>query len=82
MVCKDHSSLKKQEGDGEIYKVCFVCDKIVKKVNPIKYPCHICFGKKISVCHFKCGCALEVCKDCYIKCKMQSNKCPGCRAII
>ena len=82
MVCKEHSSLKKQEGDGEIYKVCYVCDKIVKKVIPIKYPCHICFGKKINVCHFKCGCALEVCKDCYIKCKMQNNKCPGCRGNI
>jgi hypothetical protein len=25
---------------------------------------------------------LEVCKTCYIKCKMTNNKCPGCRAII
>jgi hypothetical protein len=25
---------------------------------------------------------LEVCKDCYIKCKSGSNKCPGCRATI
>ena len=82
IVCKDHSSLKNIEGDGEKYKVCFACKKIVKKVAPIKYACHICMQKKISVAHFKCGCALEVCKDCYIKCKMGSNKCPGCRATI
>lgn len=82
LVCKEHSALKIQEGDGEKYKVCFVCDKIVKKVIPIKYPCHICFGNKPAVAHFKCGCALEVCKNCYIKCKMGNNKCPGCRAII
>ena len=82
VVCKEHSILKNMEGEGENYKVCFCCNKIVKKVNPIKYNCHICMQKKISVAHFKCECALEVCKDCYIKCKMGSNKCPGCRANI
>ena len=82
IVCKEHSNLKKQEGDGEIYKVCFACSKIVKKVTAVKYPCHICFMNKLAVAHFKCGCALEVCKTCYIKCKMNNNKCPGCRAII
>ena len=82
LVCKEHSVLKTQEGDGEQYKVCFACEKIVKKVTQIKYPCHICFGNKVAVAHFKCGCALEVCKNCYIKCKMGNNKCPGCRAII
>ena len=82
IVCKDHSKLKRQEGDGETYNVCFACSKIVKKVTAIKYPCHICFMNKLAVAHFKCGCALEVCKTCYIKCKMTNNKCPGCRAII
>ena len=82
IVCKEHSNLEKIEGEGENYKVCFVCKKIVKKVNPIKYQCHICMQNKNNVTHFKCGCALEVCKNCYIKCKMGSNKCPGCRAII
>ena len=81
-VCKEHSNLKKVEGDGENYKVCFACNKIVKKVTQIKYKCNICFQNRINVVHFKCGCALEVCKDCYIKCKMGNNKCPGCRAII
>jgi len=82
IVCKEHSNLEEIEGETEIYKVCFVCKKIVKKVNPIKYQCHICMQNKNNVTHFKCGCSLEVCKNCYIKCKMGSNKCPGCRAII
>ena len=82
IVCKEHSILKSMEGESENYKVCFACEKIVKKVAPIKYDCHICMQKKINVAHFKCECALEVCKDCYIKCKMANNKCPGCRAII
>ena len=82
IVCKEHSVLKKVEGDGENYKICFNCEKVVKKVTQIKYDCHICMQKKISVVHFKCGCSLEVCKDCYIKCKMGNDKCPGCRAVI
>lgn len=82
IVCKEHSSLKDMETEGKTYKVCYNCDKIVKKVNPIKYMCNICMQKKMSVVHFKCGCALEVCKECYVKCKMSNNKCPGCRAII
>ena len=82
IVCKEHSMLKKVEGDGENYKVCFACGKIVKKVKANKYQCHICFQEKLAVAHFKCGCALEVCKTCYIKCKMSKNKCPACRAII
>ena len=82
VVCKEHSLLKKQEGDGEEYKVCFNCGKIVKKVSPIKKECNICFGKKITLVHFQCNCAIMVCKDCYLKCKMESDKCPGCRAKI
>lgn len=82
IVCKEHSNLKKVEGKKESHTVCFVCGKNVKKVNQIKYECHICLQKKISVAHFKCNCAIEACKDCYIKCKMSSDKCPGCRAII
>ena len=82
IVCKEHSALKEMETEGKAYKVCFNCDKIVKKVSSIKYTCNICMQKKPSVAHFQCGCALEVCKECYIKCKMSSNKCPGCRAII
>ena len=82
VVCKEHSLLKKVEGDGEEHKVCFNCGKIVKKVTPIKKECNICFEKKINLVHFQCNCALLVCKECYVKCKMESNKCPGCRANI
>ena len=82
ILCKEHSNLKKIEKKGKNYTVCFSCNKVAKKVTQLKYPCHICFQDKLAVAHFKCGCALEVCKNCYIKCKMSSNKCPGCRAII
>ena len=82
IVCKEHSQLKKEEGEGESYKVCFNCGKIVKKVSPIKQQCNICFGNKINLVHFQCNCALLVCKDCYVKCKLESDKCPGCRAKI
>lgn len=44
--------------------------------------CNICFKKQSLLSGFKCGCALRVCKECYIKCKSTNNKCPGCRAII
>ena len=82
VVCKEHSILKKVEGDGEEYKVCFNCGKIVKKVIPIKKECNICLQKKINLVHFQCNCALLVCKECYVKCRMESDKCPGCRAKI
>ena len=82
VVCKEHSNLKKVEGDGESYKVCYNCEKIVKKVTPIKFDCNICMQKRINVVHFKCNCALVVCKDCYLKCRMESDNCPGCRAVI
>ena len=82
IVCKEHSNLNKKEGDIQNNKVCLVCKKIVKNVSPIKYECNICFQNKLNVTHFKCGCSLNVCKACYIKCRMMSNKCPGCRAIL
>ena len=82
VVCKEHSLLRKEEGDGENYKVCYNCGKVVKKVTPIKKQCNICFEKKITLVHFKCECALLVCKDCYVKCRLESDKCPGCRAKI
>ena len=66
----------------ESYSVCFNCGKVVKKVVPIKQDCNICFSKKVNLAHFVCNCALLVCKDCYVKCKLESDKCPGCRAVI
>ena len=82
IICKEHSTLKKMEGEGENYKVCFNCEKVVKKVVPIKFECNICMQKRVNVVHFKCNCAIAVCKDCYLKCRMESDKCPGCRANI
>jgi len=82
IVCKEHSNLKTKEKDGEKIKTCFNCGKVVTKVEPVKYDCNICLQKKINVVHFKCGCAFVVCKECYLKCRMESNKCPGCRAIL
>ena len=82
IVCKEHSNLNEIENNGEKYKACYNCGKKVEKVSPVKYGCNICMQKKFNVVHFKCGCAIEVCKNCYIKCKMASNKCPGCRALI
>ena len=82
IVCSKHSVLKEIVKKGQKYKVCFACKKKVKNVNQIKYDCNICLQKKISVAQFKCNCALQVCKDCYIKCKMANDKCPQCRAPI
>ena len=82
VVCKEHSMLKDIEKNGVKYKGCFRCEKIVKKVTPIKKECNICFQRKNILVHFKCGCAFEVCKNCYIKIKMTGNKCPGCRGLI
>ena len=82
IVCKEHSELKNIEKDGKRIKVCFKCEKVVNQVNLIKYDCHICMEKNNVVAHFRCGCSLEVCQNCYVKSKLNSNKCPGCRAII
>ena len=82
IVCKDHTNLKDEEKDGQVYKTCLNCGKKVDKVNAIRYTCNICMQNKNSVTHFKCGCSLEVCKNCFIRCKMTNDKCPGCRAII
>ena len=82
IVCKEHSLLKLIENNGVKYKGCYNCEKIVKKVTQIKHECNICFQKKNSLVHFKCGCALEVCKNCYIKIKISGSKCPGCRRVV
>ena len=82
IVCKEHSKLKTIEDNGVKYKGCNNCEKIVNKVTPIKFECNICLQMKDVVVHFKCGCAFEVCKSCYVKIKTTSDKCPGCRGPI
>ena len=78
VVCDEHSKLKE---DKENNKLCLVCGKIVKIVKP-KFYCEVCMQDVISVAHFKCNCAFEVCNKCYVRCKLESNKCPACRKII
>ena len=75
IVCKEHSKLNKKDKN----KICLVCGKIVKNVKPKYTNCQICMQNKMVVTHFKCNCALEVCKNCYVKCKMGSDRCPACR---
>ena len=48
----------------------------------INKECNICLKNVNQLSNFKCGCAFVVCKDCYIKWKNKSDKCPGCRANI
>ena len=82
IVCQEHSKFKEIKKDEENYKICFNCGKTVKNLSLIKNNCHICLQEVPSVCHFKCGCTIEVCETCYIKCKRMSKKCPGCRGNI
>jgi hypothetical protein len=79
ILCKEHSILNIIKENNEEKKVCISCKKVVKSVNPIQKKCNICLQVKSSIAHFKCQCSLEVCKDCYIKCKMSNPTCPGCR---
>ena len=53
--------------------------KIVNKIQLRKLQCGICLEKKIKIAKFNCRCALLVCKDCYIKCKLNNKNCPACR---
>ena len=79
ILCNEHSSLNIIKENNEEKKICIYCKKVVKSVTPIQKKCNICLQVKSSVAHFKCQCSLEVCKDCYIKCKISSPTCPGCR---
>ena len=82
IVCQEHSNFKNIIKNEENYKICFNCGKTIKNLSLIKYSCNICLQDVPSVCHFKCGCAIEVCENCYINCKKINKKCPGCRANI
>ena len=78
IVCDEHSKLKE---DKENNKVCLVCEKIIKTIKP-KFNCGICMDDVLYVAHFKCNCALDVCCKCYIRCRLENNKCPACRKFI
>ena len=59
-------------------KKCPHCKKYFENYKQIAQQCEICFEITCKIFHFKCGCALTVCKNCYNKI-IVSKKCPGCR---
>lgn len=78
-LCKEHSKPVKDENEVDNNKKCPRCMKIVYKVQLIKMKCGICLEDKTKLAKFNCHCALMVCKDCYVKCKMTGKTCPACR---
>lgn len=61
-------------------KICPLCKKEVTDVTPTT--CGICFQNKSELCKFRCGCAMVVCKQCFITWKKSKQICPACREII
>ena len=57
---------------------CPYCHNDFDGVNQIAQQCDICFDITSKIFHFKCGCALSVCKICFNKI-IVGKKCPGCR---
>ena len=82
-LCQDHCIINDNQFNiNSKGNICPVCGKIVNNQNLKKGECGICFQNKLNLTHFKCNCALFVCRNCYIKCKLQSPNCPACRADI
>ena len=82
IVCQEHSNFKEVINIEGKFKICFNCGKTIKDLKLIKTSCQICLEEVPSLCHFKCGCAIEVCENCYIKCRKESKRCPACRGNI
>lgn len=72
---------------------CFNCEKksikenycinCHKKFNSMKQvSCAICLYNKKELGYFNCQCKMVVCKDCYIKWRINNKKCPTCRTMI
>ena len=88
--CKEHKSTGKVKNDNDNIDddnaqddsifICGNCKKVTKKVKHLKLTCGVCMCEKKQLSKFKCNCAMQVCKDCYIKCRMTSPVCPACRA--
>ena len=57
---------------------CPCCHLDFDDYKQITYQCDICFDITSKIFHFKCGCALSVCKICFNKI-IVTKKCPGCR---
>ena len=82
-LCEEHCLINEKELNINTKEnLCPVCGKIVNNQNLKKGQCGICFQNKVNLIHFKCHCALFVCRNCYIKCKLQSQNCPACRGDI
>ena len=61
-------------------KHCLCCNKEFKTMKQVS--CSICFNNKKELCFFNCQCKMVICKECYIKWRLQNNFCPTCRALI
>ena len=59
-------------------KKCSCCFKNFEAFKQIAQQCDICFETTSKIFHFKCRCAISVCKNCYNKI-IEDGKCPGCR---
>ena len=59
-------------------KKCPSCQKYFEAYKQVAQQCEICFEITSKVFHFKCGCALTVCKNCFNRI-IVNRKCPGCR---
>lgn len=57
---------------------CPFCHLDCEDYHQIAHQCDICFDITTKIFHFKCGCALRVCKICFNKI-IVNKKCPGCR---
>ena len=59
---------------------CLNCHKEFNSMSQVS--CSICLNNKKDLGIFNCQCKMVVCKDCYIKWRLNNNKCPTCRTII
>ena len=57
---------------------CPICHSDFDNYSQIAHRCDICFDITSKIFHFKCGCALSVCKICFNKI-IVDKKCPLCR---
>ena len=69
----NNSSLKKIQK-----RICPCCHQDFLDFTQIAQQCDICFDITSKIFHFKCGCALRVCKICFNKIII-GKKCPVCR---
>jgi hypothetical protein len=63
-------------------KFCLICNKKINNIKTIAYECKICYEITSKLfyflCHYKNGCSLGSCKNCFNKI-IDTQKCPACR---